>query len=72
MEDKAYLLPKTPVAQYLRMSTEHQQYSIHNQQSLLRNMRQKIIWKSCTHMMMQGKVGFLYQEEIRYRSLCTM
>ncbi|EDW0111019.1 recombinase family protein [Salmonella enterica] len=31
MEDKAYLLPKTPVAQYLRMSTEHQQYSIHNQ-----------------------------------------
>lgn len=25
------ILPKTPVAQYLRMSTDHQQYSLHNQ-----------------------------------------
>ena len=35
------LLQKIPVAQYLRMSTDHQQYSLHNQADFIAKFAEK-------------------------------
>ncbi len=40
------------VAQYLRMSTDHQQYSLHNQSEYIKDYAEKTIWKSLIPTMM--------------------
>ena len=41
MSDGAELRPRVPAAQYIRMSTEHQQYSTENQADVLRDYADK-------------------------------
>lgn len=41
------------VAQYLRMSTDHQQYSLHNQSEYIKIMLKRTIWKSLIPTMIQ-------------------